>query len=108
MDGMRFVIGLNAAKNALDDLRAYVPVPCDCQLVGIIATGNGGTDQVTVGYIAPDGNQDHVDEGICWGPLAVKDSRYWDYTEFEGSAHDGTSPFRCPAGSQVVVRAEGR
>ena len=103
MDGMRFVVTVAQPIGEAVPVYAQVPVPCDCQLVGIMVSGMGGTDSLSVGYIPPDGDETYTDEGICYGPLRLNSNRYWNYDEFQGLLHDGKSPFRAEMGSRIQV-----
>lgn len=104
---MRFVVTVAHPVDVISDIYAIVPVPCACQLVGVMVSQMGNAlDSLTMGYEPPDGSQDHVDEGICWGSLRLSSRRYWNYDEFQGTIHDGTSPFRLEAGSKIYVSSD--
>ena len=107
MDGMRFVVTVAQPINVVSDIFATVPVPCACQLVGVMVSQNGNAlDGLTLGYEPPDGDQSNVDEGICYGPLPLSSRRYWNYDEFQGGIHDGSSPFPLEAGSTIYVSSD--
>lgn len=109
MDGMRVVLPVFWPGTRSGSAQVSVAVPFDCQLVGLTLSGKGGTDTLTMGYNPPDGDETGIDEAIISWSVSMNSGygKVLSYSEFQGSRHDGRSPFRMDAGGTVQITVSG-